>query len=235
MDLSCDLGEGESLARTRALLRQVTSANIACGGHAGEVKTMRACLRLCRELGVRPGAHPGFYDRENFGRDAQAITVGEFTTLLAQQAGALALLAASERVALAHIKLHGALYHMAEQSAALAKAFVLFVKENLPKVEIYGKPGGRLAALARKSGVGFRGEIYADRAYTRSGSLAPRGLKGSVLEDVDLIEARLKEWQKTGFIPALGGGKVAIAAETICIHSDSPNAAGVAKRLRGLF
>lgn len=234
MDINCDLGEGESLAKTRALMRAVTSANIACGGHAGDVESMRDCLRLCRELGVRAGAHPGLYDRENFGRVERALSVEEFQTLLAQQAGALALLAGKEGVALTHIKLHGALYHMAESMAALAKAYVAFVAGHFAGWKIYGAPNGLVAREAKKKGVSFRGEIFADRAYTRTGKLVARTSEGAVLEDLEMIEARMKLWRKTGVILSIDGKRVRIAAETICVHSDSPGAVGVAKRLQAL-
>lgn len=234
IDINCDLGEGEPAATTRALMRQVTSANIACGGHAGDAGSMLKCLRLCHELGVRAGAHPGLFDRENFGRIERALGVEELRTLLTQQAGALALLAGHESVPLTHIKLHGALYHMAETSSALARTYVEWVKEYLPGLEIYGLPGGQAEKLARKNGVGFRGEIYADRAYGRDGKLVARTRAGAVLEDMDLIAARMKGWLETGKIAAIDGTKLPIAAETVCLHSDSPLAVGVAKKLRGL-
>lgn len=231
IDLNCDLGEGEALSKTRALMRHVTSANIACGGHAGDADTMRNCLRLCKELGVRPGAHPGLPDRENFGRKEMPMAEVEFRTLLVHQIGGLALIARRKNLALTHIKLHGALYHMVENSIALAREYVNFVSGNLPGVEIYGSPAGYVARQAKKHGVIFRGEIYADRAYTSQGRLAARTIPGAVLGDLDLIQARIEAWQKNGRIIAMDGTELKLPGSTICIHSDSVDSVRIAKRI----
>ena len=120
MDINCDLGEGEPVEKTRRLLRWLTSANIACGGHAGSVRTMRSCLRLCVELGVNAGAHPGFVDREAFGRKEMPISPSDLESLIESQAGGLELLADEEKIPISHIKLHGALYHLVERDRRLS-------------------------------------------------------------------------------------------------------------------
>lgn len=235
IDLNCDLGEGEPLAKTRALMQHITSANIACGGHAGDGESMRACLRLCRELGVRAGAHPGLCDRENFGRVERALTPAEFRELVAEQVEALSVIAQEEGVALTHLKLHGALYHMVEKDAGLAKALIGFVRESRPELEIYGVPGGRIDGLAQKNGISFRGEVFADRAYTAQGLLMARSETGAVLTDLDAIAGRIREWIRSGEMVAIDGANFFLPGDTICVHSDSPRAVEVAERLGSLI
>lgn len=230
-DINCDLGEGEAPARTRALLRVVTSANIACGGHAGDARSMRRCLRLCREFGVRAGAHPGFVDREFFGRRALPIAPAELEVLLAGQTDALARIAETEAVALSHIKLHGALYHAVERDPSLALRFAGFVGRNFPQVRILAAPDGEVVRAAAACGVGVWREIFADRAYTAGGRLVARGRPGAVLT-LPQVRARLKTLQATGLLAADDGTPLRFAAETACVHADSPQAVRIAKLAR---
>lgn len=231
MDINCDLGEGEPLTRTRALLRQVTSASIACGGHAGTVESMRQCLRLCRDLGVRAGAHPGYADRANFGRRELPLTGPELTTLLAQQLGALSLIAREEAVKLRHIKLHGALYHTVEKSPALTKAYISFLQTYAPRLTIIALAEGRIVQSARQAGLKAWGEIFAERGYTNEGRLIARTEEGALIEDIRLIRERVAHWKMKGSFP----NSVPIDAQTICIHSDSPGAVKIAKLLAEVF
>lgn len=231
MDINCDLGEGEPLSRTRALLRQVTSANIACGGHAGTDQSMRKCLQLCGEFGVRAGAHPGYADRENFGRRECALSEEEFTTLLAQQLGALSLIAKAEGVKLHHIKLHGALYHAVEKSPELTRAYVAFLQEYAPRLIVVALAGGALVQAARAAGLKAWGEIFAERGYTSAGGLIPRTEPGALIDSVPTIRARLNHWQQYGTFPNTD----ALDGQTICIHSDSPGALRIAKLLAERF
>jgi UPF0271 protein len=150
MDLNCDLGEGEPAARTRALMRWITSANIACGGHAGDAETMIDCLRLCAKHGVRAGAHPGFPNRGTMGRGEISITPAELRTLLLHQVGGLATLALAGNTPLTHIKLHGTLYHASDHSTALARAYLETVRAYWPELTIYARAGGMVAGLARR-------------------------------------------------------------------------------------
>lgn len=228
-DINCDLGEGESPARTRALLELVTSANIACGGHAGDARTMRRCLRLCRECGIRAGAHPGFADRENFGRRELPVTPRDLETLLLQQLGAFALAAAAEKIRPHHVKLHGALYHAVERSAALARTYAQLVGEYFPGWRIYAAPDGRVAAGARKAGVEVWREVFADRAYLANGRLAARENPGAVISSPAEIRARMGGLKKEGILIALDGTPIRIEAETVCVHADSPDSVRTAK------
>src|ERR1041385_2748764 len=149
LDLNCDLGEGEPLARTRALMRWITSANIACGGHAGDVKSMEACVRLAKQFGVRVGAHPGPWDRDDFGRGSVRMTPDELELLLLQQVGALERMARAHRVPLHHIKLHGALYHLSETDSALGRRYLECVGRWWPSAKIYARAGGAIKQRAR--------------------------------------------------------------------------------------
>src|SRR5262245_44340148 len=147
LDLNCDLGEGEPLVRTRALMRWITSANVACGGHAGDTQLMTACVRLARRYGVRLGAHPGPWDRANRGRSRVEISPDELELLLIHQVGALEKIAHAKAAKLHHVKLHGGLYHAVESSETLAKHYVTTVKHWWPGVKIYACAGGRVARV----------------------------------------------------------------------------------------
>lgn len=220
-DINCDLGEGESPARTRALLRHATSANIACGGHAGDLASMDRCLRLCTEMEVRPGAHPGHFDRANFGRAELPISPREFAILLSQQIGTLQLIATSQRIRLRHIKLHGALYHQVDQSTELTRAYLDFVTAFCPGLRIIAFAGGRVYREAKRQEIPVWGEAFAERLYRSDGTLAPRTEAGAVLHDPEEIRAQLAR---------LVGLK---STDTICVHSDSPQAARTLKIVAG--
>ena len=230
-DLNCDLGEGESPRRTRALMAVVSSANIACGGHAGDEASMLRCLALCREFGVRAGAHPGFVDRENFGRRAVPISAKDLALLLLQQAGALAQIAAAEKVRPHHVKLHGALYHGVEADAELARCYAGTMAKYFPGWKIYASPFGHVAAAARRVGVPVWREIFADRAYLASGALAPRGEPGAVISSPTAACERWREVRQGQGVLTVDGTRLPIEGETFCVHGDSPGAARMARAL----
>jgi UPF0271 protein len=234
MDINCDLGEGEPVEKTRRLLRWVSSANIACGGHAGTVGTMRSCLRLCRELGVNAGAHPGFVDKQSFGRKETDIIPSDLESLIESQVGALVVLAGGEKISVSHVKLHGALYHVVERDPRLSGAYAGFVKKHFPGMRIFASPNGRVIAAAARLGVEAWGEIFSDRAYTAGGDLVPRSQPGAVLEDVEEIRTRMKEFLSTGRLPLKNGKTIKMAARTVCVHADSPGALRIARLLAEL-
>lgn len=211
-DINCDLGEGESATRTRALLHYATSANIACGGHAGDLASMDRCLRLCAGMKVHPGAHPGYFDRVNFGRKELPISPRELTSLLSQQIGSLQLIATSLRIRLRHIKLHGALYHQVDRSAELTKAYLDFVAAFCPGLRIIALNGARVHREALRRGMMTWGEAFAERRYRDDGTLVPRTEAGAVLEDPEEIRRQLARLVSRNM------------ADTICVHSDSPQA-----------
>ncbi len=230
-DINCDLGEGESPSRTRALMALVSSANLACGGHAGDADSLRRGLALAREFGVRAGAHPGFADRANFGRRPLPLSERELELLLLHQAGAFARIAAAEGVRPHHIKLHGALYHVVEGRTSLARCYVRTVAEYFPGWKIYASPFGKVAAAAEKAGVTVWREVFADRAYLASGALAPRHEAGAVLSSRTALLARLRDLRETGAVVSLDGVRLPVVADTICVHSDSPGALAIARTL----
>src|SRR5437762_2834486 len=174
LDLNCDLGEGEPLGRTRSLMCWVTSANVACGGHAGDLRTMEACVRFAKQLGARLGAHPGPWNRSDFGRGGSRLAPEGFELLLVQQVGALERVAHANGVRIHHIKLHGALYHASEEDEALAPRYIAIVKRFWPRARIYARAGGRVASVARRAGLVVWEEAFADRGYRGDGTLVPR-------------------------------------------------------------
>lgn len=230
-DINCDLGEGEPASRTRALMPSISSANIACGGHAGDEESLRRCVALCREFGVRAGAHPGFADRENFGRRALPLSRRDLAMLILQQAGAMARVAAAEGVRPHHIKLHGALYHVVEEQEPLARCYVETVAQYFSGWKIYASPFGKIAGIARHQGVPVWREVFADRAYLPSGHLAPRGEAGSVISSVSAVRKRVRELRENHVIAAMDGSRLPVTAETICVHADSPEAVRLARGL----
>jgi UPF0271 protein len=229
-DLNCDLGEGEPWARTRALLRQITSANVACGGHAGDALTMERVVVEAKALGVRLGAHPGVVGE--FGRGEVTLSPGQLQTLVLQQVGAMNHLARQHGSRLQHIKLHGALYHAVENDDALGRAYVEAVARWFPKVKIYARAGGRVLTLAAKAGVSAWAEGFIDRGYRANGQLMPRNQEGALLTRTREITERLHEWRQTGGWKSLEGSWVAVPAQTLCLHGDTPGAVALARALR---
>ena len=229
-DLNCDLGEGEPWTRTRALLRQVTSTNVACGGHAGDALTMERVVVEAKALGVRLGAHPGVPGE--FGRGEVTLSPGKLQTLVLQQAGGLAQLAKRHGSRLHHIKLHGALYHAVENDDALGRAYVETVARWFPKVTIYSRAGGLVLTLAHKAGITAWAEGFIDRAYRADGQLVPRNQDGALLTRTRDITERLREWRQTGGWKSLDGTWVAVPAQTLCLHGDTPGAVTLARAIR---
>jgi UPF0271 protein len=235
IDLNCDLGEGEPLSRTRALMRQVTSANIACGGHAGDAASMTTCVALALAEGVRIGAHPGLPSRSDFGRGWSRVTAAGLERILSRQLGALARVAMAQGGRLHHVKLHGALYHSAETDAGLSLTFVEQMRQRWPSLKIYARAGGRVAAIARARGVEVWEEVFLDRAYREDGTLVPRGEPGAVLHGGVAAAARLRCLLRSGELRAQSGHPLRVHANTLCVHSDTRGALTVARLARGIL
>lgn len=235
LDLNCDLGEGEPLVRTRALMRWITSANVACGGHAGDARSMRACVRLAKQFGVKLGAHPGPWSRADRGREPVRSSADELELLLLQQVSALATIAAEERVRVHHIKLHGALYHAVEADPGLARAYVRWVAQHWPKLKIYALAGGRVVSEAKERGVPCRAEGFADRAYLADGRLAPRTEPGAVLSNVSASVLRVRALLAGRGITTRDGRRLVLQIETVCVHSDSPHALRLVRALSAVI
>lgn len=231
LDINCDLGEWESATRTRALMRWITSANIACGGHAGSIDSMDRCVRLAKEFGVKVGAHPGPWDRENGGRGIVDITPRYLELLLLQQVSALEKVAQSHRIRLHHIKLHGGLYHATEDSDQLAKLYVQTVAQWWPHVRIYGFAGGRVARVGRKLGVCVSEEIFADRGYRDDGQLVARTEPDALISDPRLAADRLRQFISGDGIKTHSSRSLHLTAHTVCVHGDTPNAPAIARAI----
>lgn len=235
MDLNCDLGEGEPLARTRGLMRWITSANVACGGHAGDAKTMENCVRLARQFGVKLGAHPGPWSRDDMGRSATHPSSDQFELLLLQQVGALEKVALAEGVRLHHIKLHGALYHAVESDIRLARTYLRQVGQYWPKAVIYAFAGGMVIREARKFGVRVFAEGFADRAYHTDGKLVPRTEPDAVLSRASAVVARVRDIAAGHGLTSVDGGRIHLRFDTLCVHSDSPNSLKMVRAIAKLL
>jgi len=207
IDLNADLGESTDYHLQEQLLHLITSANIACGGHAGDADTMRITLEQCRRHQVAAGAHPSYPDRENFGRQTLAISQAELTASIAAQVNALG--------PVTHVKPHGALYNEAAKDPQIAQAIADAIQ---PGPVLYGLKGSLMLDVFRKAGFRIAREVFADRAYQPDGSLRPRHLPGALITDPSEAAAN-----------AL---KLAEDADTICLHSDTPGAVEIARAVR---
>jgi len=233
--LNADCGEGfgaYALGDDAALLRSVTSANIACGFHAGDPGTMTRTVTLAAGSGVALGAHPGLPDLVGFGRRRMNVTAAEVRDLVTYQIGAMAGFAARQGQTLRHVKPHGALYWMAEEDPKTAEAIAQAVLDWDAAVVLVGLSGGGLVQAGLARGLQTASEIFADRAYMPNGTLAPRSLPNAVLHDLDEVAARITLWAREGTLTATDGTALRVGADTICIHSDSPSAPALAARVR---
>ncbi len=223
LDLNCDLGENEPPELTAALCAVVQRVNVACGGHAGDDHSMRRVISLASTHRLRLGAHPG--QSGNFGRGPVHLTPTELAQLIEAQVTRLATLAAatSPAVPLSHVKLHGSLYHHAEEYPDAAEAFVEVLASRFPGIAAVSLPGRTVEALCRRRGVPFLAEGFLDRAYLDDGSLVPRGTPGAVLDSPELVHARLQHWRETGHVFSLTGRPIPLPVQTWCLHSDTPN------------
>lgn len=212
--LNADLGEGEPEERTRALMECIGAANVACGVHAGSRETMKRVVAMAKQSNVLVGAHPGVTG--DFGRGALNLTAPEFKSTLREQINALRAICP-----LHHVKLHGSLYHATEANADFARRYCEIMRRDFPGTKIFALAGGRVVQAAESVGVEAWGEVFADRGYRPDGTLVPRGQAGDLIEDAEAITTRLADWVKDGFREA----------RTICVHADSPGAAGVARAI----
>jgi 5-oxoprolinase (ATP-hydrolysing) subunit A len=235
IDINADLGESEeSLANGSdlELMRYITSANVACGGHAGDERTMRETVRIARQLGVAVGAHPGYPDRENFGRIEIEMAVAEIEATVRDQIASLAEVAAPLGVQLVHCKPHGALYHAANKSAEVAAAIGRAVLESDEQLVMVGQAGSSTLTLWESMGLTCAAEAFADRAYEPDGILRKRTLAGALLEDPAKAAAQAVAIATRQLVRATNGGELKVAAQTICIHSDTPGSVGIARAVR---
>lgn len=225
IDLNCDLGEGAG--HDAELMPLITSANIACGAHAGDAATMRATVALAQKHGVAVGAHPGFADRENFGRRELALPPSEVRALVTAQIEALRVLGP-----LRHVKAHGALYNLAARDTATADAIAEAVRAIDPALILFILSDSALALAARARGLRIANEVFADRTYQRDGSLTPRSQPNALIHDEATAVAQVLRMVREGVVRATDGTDVPITADTVCLHGDGPDPVAFARRLR---
>lgn len=230
LDLNCDLGEGAG--HDAELMPLITSANIACGAHAGDDATMRATVELALRHGVAIGAHPGFADRENFGRREMAMPVAEIESLVRTQTRALQKIAAACGGRVTHVKPHGALYNLSARDAGVARAIAEAVRECDPALVVFGLAGSASLGAARACGLAVAGEVFADRTYQADGSLTPRSRADAVITDEAASVAQVLRMVRDGRVRATDGTDVTIRADTVCLHGDGVHAVEFARRLR---
>lgn len=230
IDFNCDLGEG--CGNDAAILPHVTSASIACGGHAGDEATMRQTLRLCREHGVAAGAHPSYEDREHFGRRVLDVVPDEVARMVREQIQRLRAIAREEGIALAHVKPHGALYNVAADDRAVAEAIAATVADIDPALALYALSGSALAQAGIERGLRVAHEVFAERGYDTRGRLRPRGTPGAVIESLDASIVQVRRLATRGEVLADDGSVVRVRADTLCLHGDRHDAAEFARAVR---
>ena len=235
VDLNCDMGESFGrweLGADAAVMPHISSANIACGAHAGDTAVMRRTMRLAVKHGVACGAHPGFADLPGFGRREIPTLPAEAGDLVLYQLGALSAIAASEGVRLQHVKAHGALYNMAARDRGLADAIAAAIAGFDRGLVFFGLAGSGMLEAGRRAGLPVAAEGFADRSYEPDGSLTSRALPGSVIHDVDDVVARATRMIREGRVRARNGADIPLHVDTLCVHGDTPGADRLAASLR---
>ena len=236
IDLNGDLGEwdgpGPPPPGDLALMEHLTSVNVACGGHAGDAASMRATVVAALSRGIAIGAHPSFPDREGFGRRPMGLPAAAIRRMVAGQIEALLEIAAAAGSRLAHVKPHGALYHLAAADPEVADAVADAVAGVDRRLAVVARSGGALIAAAARRGLASVSEVFCDRAYDAAGGLVPRGRPGSLVTDPGVAATRLLGMLRDGTVEAIDGTRFAVSAQTACIHGDTPGAAAFARALR---
>ncbi len=231
IDLNCDLGEGSG--HDAGLMPLITSANIACGIHAGDVGTMRQAIELAQRYNVAIGAHPSLNDRANFGRRELPVPPAEAQLCVLTQTRQLQIIARQCGARVVHVKPHGGLYNMAARDAALAEAVANAVREADPGLVLYGLAGSNLLEAGRALGLVVASEVFGDRTYRCDGSLTPRSQPDALITDADVAVAQVLRMMRVGLVKATDGTDVPIRADTVCVHGDGPDPVAFAHRLRG--
>jgi UPF0271 protein len=229
IDINCDLGEG--CPNDAELMRYISSANIACGFHAGDHETMRRTVELAVENNVAIGAHPSFPDRENFGRTNLSMPSEQVVELVGEQIAALKKICDEFGTKLHHVKPHGALYNMAAKDCALSEAISEAVSNFDPDLLLVGPPNSFLVSEAERVGLRTVSEVFADRTYQSDGSLTPRSQPDALIVDVAACVEHVLRMVREQKVIATDGSEVPIKADTICVHGDGENAVEFAKAI----
>jgi len=232
VDLNADVGEGMD---DGDLMPYVTSANVACGMHAGDPVTMDQTVELALSRGVRVGAHPGYPDRENFGRVAIEMAADEIENLVVYQVSALEGFVRSRGSRLTHVKPHGALYHSGAEFPDVARAIAEGVRRVGTDLVLVGASGSMLIGAGREAGLPVAEEAFADRRYRADGTLVPRGRPGALITDPDEAAEQAVQLARDGVVVADDSSRISVRADTICLHGDTPGAAEIARRIHERF
>lgn len=238
IDLNCDMGESYGIYRIgndEAIFPYITSANIACGFHAGDAAVMKRTVRMALEYNVAVGAHPGLPDRQGFGRRDMSISAEEGYDMVVYQIGALAAFVQSEGGILRHVKPHGALYNMAASDKPLAEAIAEAVYKVNPMLVLYGLSGSALTTAGSKIGLRVANEVFAERTYQDNGSLTSRKSANALITDEEVAGAQCLRMVKEGLVTTTNGTDIAVKADTICLHGDGEHAALFAAKIHTLF
>jgi UPF0271 protein len=230
VDLNSDLGEGAGTEQS--IMPFITSANIACGAHAGDERSMRETIRLAVSNGVAPGAHPGYRDPANFGRTALDIPADALTADLVAQIGTLRAIARSEGTDLAHVKAHGALYNTAQRDEGVASAIVRAVKTAAPDLVLFVFPGSAVERAARAAGLRVAREGFIDRVYEPDGALRARTHADALITDPERAAAQALSFMRDGGVRTTDGTFLEQGVETLCVHGDTPGAPAILRAAR---
>lgn len=238
VDINCDMGESfgaYTLGRDAEILDYVTSANIACGFHAGDPATMRQTVKMALEKNVGIGVHPGLQDLIGFGRREMQISPQEAYDLVVYQIGALHAFVQSEGGKIQHVKPHGALFNMASKNATLSEAIAEAVYKVDPELILFGLAGGELVKAGKKIGLRSASEVFSDRTYQEDGTLTSRRLDNAVIKEHDVAVNQVIRMVKAGKVTSVQGAEVSIQADTICIHGDGESALEFAQYITTAF
>ena len=236
IDLNCDMGESTTLWKYHiekdvSLLQYLSSVNLACGFHAGDVHTMHALVESALTAGIAVGAHPGFPDRDNFGRTNLSLSPDKLYDIVLYQLGALGAFVKVHGTRLHHVKPHGALYNMAARDRVMADAIGRAVKDYDDRLLLYGLSGSELINAAKAIGLRPRSEVFADRSYMPDGSLTPRGMHNAMIGSEEASIRQVLQMIQQQTVTATDGSLVPIVAETVCIHGDGEHALPFARRI----
>lgn len=238
VDLNCDIGEGfgnYSIGMDQELIKYISSANIACGWHAGDSMIMDETVAMAKKFGVAVGAHPGYLDMAGFGRRNINVNSQELKTYIKYQLGALSAFAKSHGVKVEHLKPHGAMYNMAAKDCKLAAAISEAVYEVDPEIVLLGLANSELIKAGEHVGLRVASEVFADRAYMSDGTLVPRNEKDAVIHDSRLAVERALKIVKYGRVDSIDGNDIEIKAHSICVHGDNIQALELVKKIRTDF
>ncbi|MFZ3576877.1 LamB/YcsF family protein [Virgibacillus sp. DJP39] len=235
IDINCDLGEGfgvYTFGADESLMQYISSANIACGAHAGDPNVMDAVVRLAKKYGVAVGAHPGFPDLPGFGRRNMQLSPDEIFHIVVYQVGALAAFCKVHEIKMNHVKPHGALYNLAAKDSQIAEVIAGAIYAVNSDLILYGLAGSELIPAGEKAGLKVASEIFADRTYQPDGSLTLRKEPHAMITEINKAVNQVKTVIESGYVEAVDGTKVKLRADTVCIHGDGEQAVNFAKELR---